>query len=185
MTSEYNYGLLAWFGRDVYIAQNVVIKRPELVSIGSHVAIDDYFYLTTAMSLGSYVHISPMCSVIGGKDGMFWVGNFCTISAGCRIIVRGDEMLGDGLVGPPIPHEHRDKVVGKQIVMDSYASLGSNVVIAPNVRIGEGAVVGANSFVNTDIPSWEIWAGSPARKIKNRRRDKMIAYGKELLQDER
>jgi len=44
--------------------------------------------------------------------------------------------------------------------------IGSNVTILPGVRIGDGAVVGAGSLVNRDIPPGALAAGVPARIIK-------------------
>ena len=37
-----------------------------------------------------------------------------------------------------------------------------------SVTVAEGVVIGANSVVNRDVPSYEIWAGSPAHKIGER-----------------
>jgi acetyltransferase-like isoleucine patch superfamily enzyme len=36
------------------------------------------------------------------------------------------------------------------------------------VTIGDGAVIAANSVVNKDVPPFEIWAGTPAKKISER-----------------
>lgn len=41
--------------------------------------------------------------------------------------------------------------------------IGANSTIMPGVTIGENSIIGANSFVNKDIPSNEIWLGTPAR----------------------
>ena len=46
--------------------------------------------------------------------------------------------------------------------------LGAGAVVVAGVTIGEGAVIGANSVVTRDVPSNEIWAGAPARKIGER-----------------
>lgn len=54
----YDYNSLMKFGNDVYISPNVEIKRPQLISIGNHVAIDSYFYITTGAHLGDYIHWS-------------------------------------------------------------------------------------------------------------------------------
>lgn len=47
--------------------------------------------------------------------------------------------------------------------------VGANAVIlfrsGTTVRIGDGAVIGAGSVVSTDVPSGEIWAGAPARRV--------------------
>ncbi len=46
--------------------------------------------------------------------------------------------------------------------------VASNVTILKGVEIGEGAVIAANSVVNSDVPPFEIWGGSPAKKIGER-----------------
>jgi acetyltransferase-like isoleucine patch superfamily enzyme len=45
-----------------------------------------------------------------------------------------------------------------------------NSVVMPGVTVGEGAVVGACSFVNRDVAPYKIAAGVPARVIKERPR---------------
>ncbi|OYU80792.1 MAG: hypothetical protein CFE23_07435 [Flavobacterium sp. BFFFF1] len=52
--------------------------------------------------------------------------------------------------------------------------LGSNVVVRRGVTIGDGAIVGANSFVNKDVKPFEIVGGIPARTIKMRFTDDKI-----------
>ncbi len=47
--------------------------------------------------------------------------------------------------------------------------LASNVTILKGVKIGDGAVVAANSLVNKDIGPNEIWAGTPAKKVGDRK----------------
>ena len=44
--------------------------------------------------------------------------------------------------------------------------LGNNVCIMPGVNIGDGVIVGANSIVTHDIPSYSMAAGIPAKVIK-------------------
>lgn len=44
--------------------------------------------------------------------------------------------------------------------------IGQNVVILPSVKIGEMAIIGANSVVTGDIPERSIAVGAPARVIK-------------------
>ena len=53
-----------------------------------------------------------------------------------------------------------------KIVVKQDAWIGTGVVVAPDVEIGEGAIVGANSFVNQNVPAYSFVGGVPARKIK-------------------
>ena len=46
--------------------------------------------------------------------------------------------------------------------------IASNVTILKGVQIADGAVIAANSVVNCDIGAYEIWGGSPAKKIGER-----------------
>lgn len=54
------------------------------------------------------------------------------------------------------------------IIIGDNVLIGSRVYIGPNVTIGEGAVVGHGSIVTKDIGPYEVWAGTPARKIAHR-----------------
>ncbi len=45
-------------------------------------------------------------------------------------------------------------------------SIGSNTTILGNVTIEEGSTVGAGSVVTKNIPAKEVWAGNPARFIR-------------------
>jgi acetyltransferase-like isoleucine patch superfamily enzyme len=57
--------------------------------------------------------------------------------------------------------------------------IGVDSIIRRGVKIGIGAVVGANSFVNKDVPPFAIVAGNPARIIGSRFND---AKQKKILQ---
>ena len=46
------------------------------------------------------------------------------------------------------------------------AHIGSRVIVFPGVTIGEGAIIGANSLVTKDIPTYSLALGSPAKVIK-------------------
>ena len=46
--------------------------------------------------------------------------------------------------------------------------IGMNVIVCNSVTIGEGSIIGAGSVVTKDIPANQVWAGNPARYIKDR-----------------
>ena len=60
---------------------------------------------------------------------------------------------------------------GGSILIGPRAFIGGFCTILKNVTIGEGAVVGANSLVTKDVPSFEIWAGVPAKFIRKIERE--------------
>ncbi len=67
-----------------------------------------------------------------------------------------------------IPHiSDRDNLYLKKIKLGDGAVVGVNSVVFPGAEIGEGAVVGAFSYVprDTKIPPYTFWAGVPAKQI--------------------
>jgi galactoside O-acetyltransferase len=180
VSREYDYNLLRAYGQDVFISSNVEIRRPHLVVIGKHVAIDWGFYCTVGAEIGDYIHIAPYVTVIGGLTGRLTMGHFTTIAAGSRIVCGSDDHLGEGFVGPTIPEKYRDNVTITPVTFENFASVGTNVVVLPGITLGEGSVVGACSLVTKNTEPWTICVGIPAKPIKARRKDKMLAMAHEL-----
>lgn len=169
-------------GEDVFIAAQALLKRPELISIGNHVSIDAFAVITTAADIGSYVHISYHCAVIGGARSRLVMEDHTNLATGTRVICGSDDFTGGGLIQavPAIP-ERMTRVKYTTITLRRFAAVGSNVVIHPGVTIGEGAAVGSCSLVTRDLEPWGIYAGVPARKVGERRREQILAYHAELL----
>lgn len=90
-------------------------------------------------------------------------------------------MLGshDYSAGDRIPYG--DKFTIRNVVIDDFVWLGSDVIISGNVHIGEGAIVAIGSVVVKDVPRCAIVGGNPAKVIKYRdieQFDKLKAKGK-------
>lgn len=181
MTAQHREGDFARMGDDVHIGSNVEIRRPRLVSIGSHVAIDNGAYITTAAEIGDYVHIGPYVTVIGGEHALLIMRNFTNLAAGCRVICGSDRFMGEGLIGPAsLPPQYKDKMKLAPVVLEDFANVGTNVVIMPGVTLAEGSVVGACSLVTKSTEPWTIYTGIPAKARKLRPREKLIQFAKEL-----
>ena len=58
--------------------------------------------------------------------------------------------------------------------MGNDAWIGQNVTILPGVHIGDGAIIGANSVVGSDVEPYRIVAGNPAKVIRKRFDDELI-----------
>jgi len=52
--------------------------------------------------------------------------------------------------------------------------------VLPGCDIGEGTTVGALSLVKASLAEWGIYAGVPARRLRDRSRD-LLALERELL----
>lgn len=88
-----------------------------------------------------------------------YIGKGVRITAGTRILTHYLDPARSGV------HFRKGEV---HIENDVF--IGLNVCICSSVTIGEGAIVGAGSVVTKDIPPYQVWAGNPARYIKDRAR---------------
>lgn len=105
-------------------------------------------------------------STVGTYVHMWCLGK---ISIGARV------MIGSHVVITSLTHDHtlenmRDApAIRKSVVIEDEAWIGTHSVILPGVRIGKGAVVGANSTVTKDVEPYSIVMGSPAKHYKYRK----------------
>jgi acetyltransferase-like isoleucine patch superfamily enzyme len=160
-------------GSNVVIGRNVYFRYPELIEIGDNVIIDEFCYFTSAVSLGSFVHIAPHCTSIGGRDAKLTMADFSGLSAGCRIICASDDYF-TGLTNPNIPQEFRGPVKTGEVSIGRHAVLGTATVVHPAASIGEGAATGSMTLVTRDLDPWTVYTGIPARERGKRDRDRIL-----------
>lgn len=67
----------------------------------------------------------------------------------------------------------RRGLVIRRVVIEDNVLVGGQTNVGPGVHIGRGAIINAGSWIMpyTQIGPWELWGGSPARKIKDLPRD--------------
>lgn len=165
-------------GIDLYVDPTSRINRPDLIELGNHVAIDIGVYVSTAASIGDYVHIAPYVCVIGGKDSKLVMEHFSGISAGCKILCGSDDFT-KGMMNPQVPIEYRSPKIST-ITFEKFACAGVNSVIMPGVTLREGSVVGSNSVLTADTEPWTVYVGSPARPVKLRDGDVILKHANQL-----
>ncbi len=70
-------------------------------------------------------------------------------------------------------HDYDDPafpMINKPISLGRYAWICSRAVVGPGVQVGDGAVLGLCSVATRDLQPWTVYAGTPARAIKTRRK---------------
>ena len=167
-------------GVDVIIDDWVRFKRPELITIGNHVAIDWGFYCTTALEIGDYVHISPHVSCIGGQEGRFILKGFNNVMAGARIVCSSDRFDDSGLFGAMIPKEFKGKQIVGPVVMEEFSNIGTNAIMLPNSTLRRGVLLTAGSLLIGDTEEWGVYKGNPAVLVKKVDGCKIIENAKQL-----
>ena len=133
------------------------------------------------IKIGSYVHIASYSALFGG--GGIEMHDFAGLSSRVTIYSASDNYLVEALTGPCIPDKFR-KVESGKVELRKHSLIGASSVILPNTILREGAVVGAMSLAKGDILEWSIFAGVPAKLIKNRKKEMIINFENEILTGE-
>ena len=105
------------------------------------------------VSVGNHTWIGPNV-ILDGSGGLV-IGDYCTICAGVQIYTHNS--IENGFSEGKIPIEKRPVSIGSKVY------IGPQSVVEMGVTIGNNVVIGAFSFVNSNIPSnSRVW-GIPAR----------------------
>lgn len=158
-------------GDNVQISDRASFYGSARITLGSNVRIDDFCVLSAGIggiSIGQHVHIAVYSSLIGA--GKITLSDFCNISSRVSIYSSNDDYSGATMTNPTVPSEytgvtHADVLLGKHVIV------GSGSVILPGVTLEDGVAVGALSLVNRNCEAFGIYAGNPARRVKERKRD--------------
>jgi len=154
-------------GKDVRVSRLAVIRYPSETTIGNHVAIDPFVYISVPIDIGNRVHISPHVCISGGRKGYCKIGDYCGLAAGVILICSSDDYSGKYLLSPMSPEKYTKITYGK-IIMENHSQIATGAIISPNVVIGEGSVVGILSLVRKSLKPWGIYYGIPAKRMKER-----------------
>lgn len=142
---QFAYGwrrtLLRLFGAKV--GRNVLVRPSATVTYPWKVEIGDYSWI--------------------GDDVILYSLGAIRIGAHSVVSQRSYLCAGD--------HDYRSEafeIRARPIVVGSQVWIASDVFVAPGVRIGDQAVVGARSSVFGDLPAAMVSVGSPARPVRSR-----------------
>lgn len=155
-------------GTGVRISRKASIYRPELISVGDKVRVDDFCILSGNIEIGNYVHIAAHVCLFGGVAGIS-IGDFAGVSSRCSVYAESDDYCGNYFTNPTLPNEYRNIVAG-HVSIGKHSIIGSACTVLPGVALGEGCAVGSMSLVNRSMEEWSVCIGIPCRKIKDRER---------------
>ena len=113
------------------------------------------------------------------------IGKFCAIAKGVQFIMNGANhklagfstfpfyIFGNGWEkAMPKPGDlpyKGDTIIGNDVW------IGYKALIMPGVKIGNGAIISSQAVVTTDVPAYTIVGGNPAKVIKKRFPDEVVA----------
>jgi acetyltransferase-like isoleucine patch superfamily enzyme len=172
------------------ISPNSRIRHQEHFVIGEDSIVDDFCYFSTKVRIGQCTHIASGCSVAGGMDMQFQIGDFCSLSSGVKVWCTSDDFVNDLVtIIPPGVEQVKTHLMRGDIILDDYTAVGSNSVIMPNNRLPEGTAIGALSFVPVafEFRPWSVYTGIPIRYLRPRNQKSVMEQVHRLraLLDER
>jgi acetyltransferase-like isoleucine patch superfamily enzyme len=169
-------GAFAEFGAHSVLAPPIRIEGEERIAVGSGVFVGSGCWLHTegegtavaleigdGSSIGAYSALSAVHSVKIGKRVLT-----------ARHIYVSDHSHDFADLDVAVRDQGLDKIAPVEIADGAW--LGESVVVLPGVRIGRGAVIGANSVVTSDVPDGGIAVGAPARVVRIRTAEEQLNH---------
>jgi len=179
--------LLGSCGRNVVFGQNVVLRHPHKIHIGSDVVIDDNCLLDAkgetnrGIRIGDGVFIGRN-TILSCKNGDIVVGDAANIGFNCEVFSASSVTIGRAVLmaayGYVIGGDHDFSDPAKAVLAQSRTStgvvvgdgvwMGAGAKILDGVNIGPLAVIGAAAVVRENVPASAIAVGIPARVVSTR-----------------
>ncbi len=188
---ERKFRVSAWrsFWRVVY---HQPLFRSRCVECGKHLFIDNtgqglpFIEGNLKIHIGDNVFLYDRITLAGltvSDDPVLTIGDNTEIGMPLAIMVGSEVTIGSNCLiacslitdnpGHNLDYKKRfqklHKILIGKVKIGNYVLAAHQSMIVGNVTIGDGAVIGVNSVVTTDIPPFCVVAGNPARIVKKLR----------------
>lgn len=129
-------------------------ERAELMGFGAGTSVYDSCLVLGDVNVGKNVWIGPY-TILDGSGGGLTIGDNCAISAGVHIYTHNsvDNCINGGEI------QHAPVEIGHNVY------IGPLTVVTMGCRIGNRVIIGANSYVDKNIPDNTKTFGSPLSKF--------------------
>lgn len=142
---KYSIGANFHAGRDVFM------WAKHNISIGDNFYIGKYSIIECDTQIGNNVILANHVSLIGRYDHHYQqIGVPTRLSSQIR------------------DKDYNWKGLDEKIVIEDDVWIGLGAIILSGVKIGQGSIVAAGSIVTKEVDAYSIYAGNPAKKIRNR-----------------
>ncbi len=165
--------------RFAHCGSGAIIRAPRNILGGNYIHVGSKFDVYPGLRIEAFGrHLGKSFKpqiTIGDRVSINYdchIGCVNKISIGNDVLIASRVYITDHSHGAPDYHDistppSARKVYSKgPVVIEDAVWIGEGACILPNVTIGRGAIIGANSVVTKDIPPFSIACGSPARTIR-------------------
>jgi virginiamycin A acetyltransferase len=145
-----------------------IINNPNII-------VGDYTYYDDFADVNNFEkNVKYHFDFIGDK---LIIGKFCMIASDVKFIMNGANHLTTAISSFPFAifgEDWKNAMDGKEYPSKGNTEIGNDVwigfnsTIMPGIKIGDGAIIGANSTVTKNVEPYTIVGGNPAKEIKKR-----------------
>ena len=159
---------IAGYDKEIYVKPT--IKNPNII-------VGDFTYIADSDFESHVTHFYPW-----SRDNLI-IGKFCQIAAGVEFVMNDANHKMNAVTTFPfytlegwemnIPDPSEMTFKGNTVIGNDVW-IGQNAVILPGVHVCDGAIIGANSVVGSDVAPYTIVIGNPAKVLRKRFDDELI-----------
>ena len=159
---------IAGYDKEIYVKPT--ITNPNII-------VGDFTYIADSEFERHVTNFYPW-----SRDKLI-IGKFCQIATGVEFVMNDANHQMNSLSTFPFytlegwdmdaPAAEDNPFKGNTVIGNDVW-IGQNAVILPGVNIGDGAIIGANSVVGSNVEPYTIVAGNPAKMIRKRFDDELI-----------
>lgn len=155
------------------------------LKLDAHSRVFEHCFISgKKISIGKYTCINQSCSLTVTDSGEIKIGDNCgigpfsQISASNKIVIGNGVRTGASILITDNAHgkfeitdlsqkvDDREIVSKGPVIIEDNVWIGAKASILPNVTVGEGSIIGANSVVTKNVPPYSMVAGNPAKIIR-------------------
>jgi UDP-3-O-[3-hydroxymyristoyl] glucosamine N-acyltransferase len=170
---------------NVALYDNITIGANSIIHSGTVIGSDGFGYHTNDdfhhkiphiknVMIGENVEIGASCTIDRGSVQDTSIGNYCKLDN--QVHLAHNVKMGEGcLVAGGV-------FIGGSATIEDYVTIAGKSDIGPHVTIGSKAVLAARSCVLKSLPGSAIYAGNPARPIKEKQKRDALFTRFEILE---
>lgn len=123
----------------------------------------------------AYIHPSSHVATDFAADEYVFIGRDCTVAPGVHVgrytmFASEVAVVGDdhNWHQPGVPMQFSGRPAQQRTQIGADVWIGHGVTLMRGITVGDGAIVASGAVVTKDIPAYEVWAGVPARRMRDR-----------------
>ena len=168
----------------MWIPHNSVYEPPcsvKWMDLHGYLRLGSFSYAVSGyynnVEIGRYVSIGEEVQMGRGDHSINWLSTTPSFYLNEKLFNVGQSFAGAAEYDAYRPNTEGSQgfVMGSRIVLENDIWIGHRAYIRQGVRIGTGSIIGAYAVVTRDVPAYAVMVGNPARAVRYRFPEPIIA----------